>query len=167
MALGAAVLALIAAIALSVVGVATLADSRRPVNWPSEGVDLPVQRLPYTPTALVGTIDEDGRLTTVAVLTIEPDGTGGSIVEIAASADANSGNAGVLEPLNAVLAVEGPDAFALDAEVLTGVSFDVRRARRPGALRPDRGAARRLAGQHADQPVRQVVGRAVADRARP
>src|SRR4029453_15476177 len=81
--------------------------------------------LPYTPTALVGTVDEDRRLTTVAVLTIEPDGTGGSIVEIAASADANSGNAGVLAPLNAVLKVEGPDALALDAEVLTGVSFDV------------------------------------------
>ena len=59
------------------------------------------------------------------MLTIEPDGTGGSIVEIAASADANSGNSGVLEPLNAVLAVEGKDAFVLDAEVLTGVSFDV------------------------------------------
>ena len=124
MALGAAALALIAAIALSIVGVATLADSKAG-RLASQGTDLPLQRLPYTPTALVGTIDEDGRLTTVAVLAIEPDGTGGSIVEIAASADANSGNSGVLEPLNAVLAVEGKDAFALDAEVLTGVSFDV------------------------------------------
>jgi hypothetical protein len=124
MALGAAVLALIAAAALSVVGVATLADSRAG-QLASEGVDLPVQRLPYTPTALVGTIDEDRRLTTVAVLAIEPDGTGGSIVEIAASADANSGNSGVLEPLNAALAVKGKEAFALDAEVLTGVSFDL------------------------------------------
>ena len=111
MALGAAALALIAAIALSIVGVATLADSKAG-RLASHGTDLPLQRLPYTPTALVGTIDEDGRLTTVAVLAIEPDGTGGSIVEIAASADANS-------------AVEGKDAFALDAEVLTGVSFDV------------------------------------------
>jgi len=102
MALGAAGLALIAAIALSVVGVATLADSKSG-RLANQGTDLPLQRLPYTPTALVGTIDEDGRLTTVAVLAIEPDGTGGSIVEIAASADANSGNSGVLEPLNAVL----------------------------------------------------------------
>ena len=61
MALGAAVLALFAAVALSVVGVATLADSRAG-QLASEGVDLPVQRLPYTPTALVGTIDEDRRL---------------------------------------------------------------------------------------------------------
>jgi hypothetical protein len=124
MALGATVLALIAAIALSLVGISTLADSKAG-QLASEGADLPVQRLPYTPTALLGTVDEDGRLTTVAVLTIEPDGTGGSIVEIAASADANSGNAGVLTPLNAVLEVQGPDVFALETEVLTGVSFDV------------------------------------------
>ncbi|HEX6657637.1 MAG TPA: hypothetical protein VF065_06125 [Ilumatobacter sp.] len=124
LALGATGLALIAAVALSIVGVSTLADSKAG-QLASSGVDLPVQRLPYTPTALVGTLDEDGRLTTVAVLTIEPDGTGGSIVEIAASADANSGNTGVLAPLNAVLKVAGPDVFALDAEVLTGVSFDV------------------------------------------
>jgi hypothetical protein len=124
LALGATALALIAAVVLSIVGISTLADSKAG-QLASSGVDLPVQRLPYTPTALVGTLDEDGRLTTVAVLTIEPDGTGGSIVEIAASADANSGNAGVLAPLNAVLKVEGPDVFALDAEVLTGVSFDV------------------------------------------
>ena len=124
MALGATLLALIAAVALSVVGIATLADSRAG-ELASEGANLPLQRLPYTPTALVGTLDEDGRLTTVVVLAVEPDGTGGSIVEIAAAADANSGNAGVLQPLNAVLQVNGPDSFALDAEVLTGVAFDV------------------------------------------
>jgi hypothetical protein len=124
LALGATALALIAAVALSIVGISTLADSKAG-QLASSGIDLPVQRLPYTPTALVGTLDEDGRLTTVAVLTIEPDGTGGSIVEIAASADANSGNAGELAPLNAVLQVDGPDVFALDAEALTGVSFDV------------------------------------------
>ena len=101
LALGATALALIAAVALSIVGISTLADSKAG-QLASSGIDLPVQRLPYTPPALVGTLDEDGRLTTVAVLTIEPDGTGGSIVEIAASADANSGNAGVLAPLNAV-----------------------------------------------------------------
>ena len=103
MALGATVLALIAAIALSIVGVATLADSKAGQRA-REGVDLPLQRLPYTPTALVGTIDEDRRLTTVVVLTLEPDGTGGSIVEIAASADANSGNADLLEPLDRLAA---------------------------------------------------------------
>src|SRR5688572_22046263 len=124
LALGATALALIAAVALSVVGISTLADSKAG-QLASSGVDLPVQRLPYTPTALVGTLDEDGRLTTVAVLTVEPDGTGGSIVEIAASADANSGNAGVLAPLNAVLKVEGKEAFGLEAEAMPGVSFDV------------------------------------------
>ena len=124
MALAASALALIAAAALSVVGISTLADSRAG-QMAGDHSDLPVQRLAYTPTALVGTVDEDRRLTTVAVLTLEPDGTGGSIVEVAASADANSGNSGVLEPLNAVLSVNGAEAFAVDAEALTGVSFDV------------------------------------------
>lgn len=125
LALGASVLAVGLAAALSVVGVDTLADSRAGQRAAGQGDDLPTQRLPYTPTALVGTVDETGRLTTVVVLAIEPDGTGGSIVEIAASADANSGNAATLRPLNAVLQVHGPDVFRLDAEVLTGVSFDV------------------------------------------
>ena len=62
MALGATVLALIAAIALSLVGISTLADSKAG-QLASGGADLPVQRLPYTPTALLGTVDEDGRLT--------------------------------------------------------------------------------------------------------
>ena len=66
MALGAMVVALLAATALSIVGVVTLADSKAG-QLADEGVDLPVQRLPYTPTALVGTLDEDGRLTSVVV----------------------------------------------------------------------------------------------------
>jgi hypothetical protein len=117
--------AVIAAAALTLVGVSTLADSRVGQIAEGQGDDLPTQRLPYTPTALVGTVDDTGRLTTAVVLAIEPDGTGGSIVQLAASADANSGNTGVLMPLNAVLAVDGPDAFRFEAEVLTGVAFDV------------------------------------------
>jgi hypothetical protein len=124
-ALTGAVVAVIAAAALTLVGVSTLADSRVGRVAEGQGDDLPTQRLPYTPTALVGTVDDTGRLTTAVVLAIEPDGTGGSIVQLAASADANSGNTGVLMPLNAVLAVDGPDAFRFEAEVLTGVAFDV------------------------------------------
>ncbi len=124
-ALAASVVALIAAAMLTLVGVDTLADSRVGQRAEGQGDDLPTQRLPYTPTALVGTIDDTGRLTSAVVLAIEPDGTGGSIVQLAASADANSGNTGVLMPLNSVLAVDGPDAFRFQAEVLTGVAFDV------------------------------------------
>lgn len=119
------IMALIAAGMLSVAGVRTLADSR--VGREADDVvdELAVQRLPFTPTALVSTVDDVGRLTTVVVMAIEPDGTGGSIVEFAASADANSGNEDVLMPLNAVLASQGPEAFGALAEVLGGVGFDV------------------------------------------
>lgn len=125
LALAASVIGLVAAAALSIVGVDTLADSRVGRRAEGGGSELPTQRLPYTPTALVGTVDDTGRLTTVVVLAIEPDGTGGTVVQIAASADANSGNATTLMPLNAVLEVHGPEALRLEAEVLTGVSFDV------------------------------------------
>jgi hypothetical protein len=124
LAIGGTLIALVAAGALTVAGINTLADSRAG-RRASEDDDRPVQRLPYTPTALVGTIDDEGRLTSVVVMAVEPDGTGGSIVELAASADANSGNTGVLNPFNAVLKVQGPDSFRFAAEGLTGLSFDV------------------------------------------
>jgi hypothetical protein len=124
-ALGASVVGLVAVVGLTVAGIGTLADSTagKEADGPSE--IAPTQRLPYTSTALVGTVDDDGRLTTVVVLTLEPDGTGGSIVALAATADAQSGNTGVLHPIDALLMVEGGDAFRRAAEGLTGLSFDV------------------------------------------
>ena len=116
---------LIAAGALSISGVRQLADSRAGRAARNAQASMPVQRLPFTPTALVGTIDDTGRLTTVVVMTVEPDGTGGSIVELAASADADSGNEDVLQPLNGVLATQGPEGFAAAAEALAGIAFDV------------------------------------------
>ena len=45
-----------------------------------------------TPTALLGVVDDDGRLTSVVVLVLAPNGVGGSIVVLPASADARSGS---------------------------------------------------------------------------
>lgn len=118
-------LALIGAGVLSAAGVRTLSNSRAGREAVNALSALPVQRLPFTPTALVGSVDDTGRLTTVVIMAVEPDGTGGSIVEVAASADAGSGNEDVLAPLNGVLAVEGPESFAASAEVLAGIAFDV------------------------------------------
>ena len=117
--------ALIAAGLLGVAGVRTLADSRAGREADDVTDALATQRLPFTPTALVGTLDDTGRLTSVVVMALEPDGTGGSIVELAASADANSGNEDVLMPLNLVLAAQGPEPFGAMAEALGGVGFDV------------------------------------------
>lgn len=119
------VAALLAAGILSVAGVRTLADSQAGRRAAGQRVQLPSQRLPFTPTGLVGVLDQTGRLTSVAVLAVEPDGTGGSIVQIAATADTASGNTTTLAPLNGVLAVDGPEELRSAVETLTAVSFDV------------------------------------------
>jgi hypothetical protein len=125
LALGGAVVGVVAAAGLTIAGLDTLADSTagRHAEGPSE--IAPSQRLPYTSTALVGTVDDDGRLTSVVAIALEPDGTGGSMVAIAATADAQSGTTDELRPLAAVLQVEGGEAFLSAAEGLTGLSFDV------------------------------------------
>ena len=125
LALVAALVALVAATVLSIVGVRTLADSTAGRRAGSGDATTPLQRLPFTWTALLGVVDDEGRLTSVLAMVLGPSGVGGSMVSIAATADAGAGVAGELTPLDAVLAVDGPDAFARQAEVLTGMSFDV------------------------------------------
>ena len=119
------VLSLLAVAVFGVIGARTLADSTAGQLAEGQKFTTAVQRLPFTPTALIGVADEDGRLTSVAVGVLEPDGVGGSLIVLAASADASSGNNTVLVPLDAELALNGPDAFREAAERLTGLSFDV------------------------------------------
>jgi hypothetical protein len=121
----AAVLGFVAASVLGVSGVRSLADSKAGRQAEGQATSLPAQRLPFTATALVGVVDEDGRLTTVAAWVLEPTGVGGSIVGLAASADSASGTFDTLAPLAAVFQVSGPDEFLAAAERLTGLSFDV------------------------------------------
>lgn len=119
---GALSLAVIAA--LGVAGVRSLLNSSAG-QTAEAGAVTPVQQFPYSPTGLIGVTDDEGVLTSVAVLVVAPDGTGGTIVTLAASADAGSGTTGALQPLNAELAMGGPEAFSFGAERLTGLSFDV------------------------------------------
>src|SRR5688572_26874875 len=111
LALVAALVALVAATVLSIVGVRTLADSTAGRRAGSGDATTPLQRLPFTWTALLGVVDDEGRLTSVLAMVLGPSGVGGSMVSIAATADAGAGVAGELTPLDAVLAVDGPDAF--------------------------------------------------------
>lgn len=117
--------ALACAAALSIAGIRTLADSKAGRQVEGQAANVTSQRLPSTSTALVGTVDDDGRLTSVVVLALNVNGLGGSIVSLSPSADTTSGNADELRPLNAVLAVEGPEAFRFAVEGVTGLSFDV------------------------------------------
>ncbi|MDJ0770579.1 MAG: hypothetical protein QNJ12_17430 [Ilumatobacter sp.] len=124
-ALTAALVGLVLAAVLVVAGVRTLADSTagRAADGPTD--ITPTRRLPNTVTALVGTADDEGRLTSTVVMALEPDGTGGTIVGFAGSADAQSGNTPELQPINAVLERHGADGFREAATGITGMSFDV------------------------------------------
>jgi hypothetical protein len=115
--------ALVVAVALTVLGAATLANSKAGRNATDDSV--PVLALPATPTALLGAIDGGGALTSVALLVIDPTGAGGSVVSIAPTADSTLNLGDDRLPLDETLATQGPDAFRLQAEALTSVSFDV------------------------------------------
>lgn len=116
---------MVAVAGLGLLGVRTLADSTAGRAAVGSVGPVAARRLPFTVTALLGVVDEDGRLTSLAVAALDPDGVGGSIVQIPVSADPSSGNGEDLEPLDALLAVAGPVEFREAAERLTGLSFDV------------------------------------------
>jgi hypothetical protein len=113
----------VAAGTLVVVGAATLANSRAGRDATQDG-DA-VLTLPVTPTALVGTVDPEGRLASVAALVVDPSGVGGSIVSIPATGDASLDLGDDRFPLDESLAVDGPELFRIQAEALTGISYDV------------------------------------------
>ena len=125
LAFAAAVFGLVAAAVLGVSGVRSLSDSTAGQQAAGQRDAVASQRLPFTSTALVGVIDDDERLTSAAVWILEPDGVGGSIVGLAATADAASGTFDTLSPLAAVYEVGGVAEFLAAAERLTGLSFDV------------------------------------------
>ncbi|MDW3213582.1 MAG: hypothetical protein R8G01_06285 [Ilumatobacteraceae bacterium] len=125
LAFAAAVFGLGAAAVLGVSGVRSLSDSTAGRQADGQREARRSQRLPFTSTALVGVIDDDERLTSAAVWILEPNGVGGSIVGLAATADAASGTFDTLSPLAAVYEVGGVQEFLTASERLTGLSFDV------------------------------------------
>ena len=114
-----------AVLVLGVTGVESLRDSTAGRQAEGQAETVPTQRLPFTSTALVGVVDAELRLTSVAVWVLDPSGVGGSIAGLAATADAASGTFDTLSPLAAIYDVDGPDEFLAAAERLTGLSFDV------------------------------------------
>lgn len=122
---GLTVATLISVGVLGVVGLRTLADSTAGKSAIDEPATVELLKLPFTPTALIGTVDDAGRLTSVLVLAVDPSGVGGSIVSVAATADAAAGAGESLTPLNGILKLDGPESFRDSVEALTGLSFDV------------------------------------------
>jgi hypothetical protein len=121
-ALVATTVAIVVAGSLTAVGAATLRDSRAGRQAAST---LPELRLPVTPTALIGVVDDAGVLTSVVALVLAPNGVGGSVVVLPATGDSSLGLGDDRFPLAETYSARGPEAFALEAEALAGISFDV------------------------------------------
>ena len=118
-----AVVAALLAVGITAVGASTLVNSRAGRDAAADR--LPVALLPVTPTALVAVVDDAGRLTTMAVLVLDPSGVGGSIVPLPVSADSSLDIGDDRFPLDETYEVEGVEVFVGAAEAMTAVSFDV------------------------------------------
>jgi hypothetical protein len=89
---------LVVAAVLVAVAVGTLRNSRA---GEAVGIDeRPVILLPETPNALLAVAGDEGELASLVVMTLLPDGRGGTIVTVPVNADSNAGLGGELVPLS-------------------------------------------------------------------
>ena len=84
-----AIVLVVAASAMVAVGAVTLSNSK---EGEAVGIDVrPRETFPATPNALLAVAGDDGELASLVVLTLLPEGQGGSIVTIAVNADSTAG----------------------------------------------------------------------------
>ncbi len=120
----AAVLLVVAASAMFVVGVVTLSNSQ---EGEAVGVDTrPRTQFPATPNALLAVTDESGQLASVVVMTLLPEGQGGSIVTVPVNADATAGFGLQRRPLDE--SFDADDIEGLIASVEEMLAITVQRA---------------------------------------
>ena len=112
------------AIVLAIVGARTLASSTIGSEAGGDQGET-VIALPETTTAFIGVVDDDGTLQSAALIVLDPSGVGGAAVPFEAAADISAGRADRVMPLRDALDADDATFFALDAESLTGLTFDV------------------------------------------
>jgi hypothetical protein len=95
-------------ITLTIVGALTLYNSTDGAEASGGGDELV---FPNTPVAAIAAVDGQGKLASLAVLVVQPAGTGGSIVTVPVNADSGGGAGAALLPLAETLATQGEDAF--------------------------------------------------------
>ncbi len=119
-----AVLLVAAASAMFVVGVITLSNSQ---EGEAVGVDTrPRVDLPATPNALLALADENGQLASLVVMTLLPEGQGGSVVTVPVNADATAGFGLQRRPLDE--SFDPTDIEGLVASVEDMLSISLERA---------------------------------------
>jgi hypothetical protein len=120
----AAVLLIVAAGAMFVVGVVTLSNSQ---EGEAVGVDTrPRVQFPATPNALLAATDENGQLASLVVMTLQPEGQGGSIVTVPVNADSTAGFGLQRRPLDE--SFDAADVESLVASVEEMLAITVERA---------------------------------------
>jgi hypothetical protein len=115
------VLLMVAAGVMFAVGVITLSNSE---EGEAVGIDdRPVSALPATPNALLAVTDEDGALSSVAVVTLLPSGRGGSIVTMPVTADATGAFGAERRPLREMFDADDADAFTSMVEEMLSITI--------------------------------------------
>ena len=117
-----AVLLVAGAVAMFVVGVVTLSNSQ---EGEAVGVDTrPRVDLPATPNALLAVTDEDGELASVVVMTLLPEGQGGSVVTVPVNADAAAGFGLQRRPLDVSFDAADIEGFVASVEDMLSISVE-------------------------------------------
>ncbi len=103
------------------VGVVTLSNSQ---EGEAVGVDgRPRVALPSTPNALLAVTDDDDQLASVVVMTLLPEGQGGSIVTVPVNADATAGFGLQRRPLNEFFDPDAPDELVVAVEDMLSIGI--------------------------------------------
>ena len=117
-----AVLLVAVASALFTVGVVTLSNS---VEGAAVVVDeRPRLALPVTPNAALAVVDGDGLLASVVVMTLLPDGLGGSVVTVPVSSDTTAGFGDERVPLSDVFDPDDPEGFRSSIEAVLTLTIE-------------------------------------------
>lgn len=134
----AAVLLIVAAGAMFVVGVVTLSNSQ---EGEAVGVDTrPRVQFPATPNALLAVTDENGELASTVVMTLLPEGQGGSIVTVPVNADSTAGFGLQRRPLDESFDAADVEGLVASVEEMLAITIqraDVVDAEELEALLPD------------------------------
>ncbi len=113
---------MVIAIAATIVGAFTLRDSE---EGERVGVDTrPVVTFPTTPNLALAVADDDGRLASLVVATLLPEGRGGSVAIVPVNADASVGLGPTRQPINTVFSVDDPEGFAAVVESLLSITIE-------------------------------------------
>ena len=115
-----AVLLIVAAGAMFVVGVVTLSNSQ---EGEAVGVDdRPRVQFPPTPNALLALTDENGQLASVVVMTLLPEGQGGSIVTVPVNADSTAGFGLQRRPLDESFDADDVEGLVASVEEMLAIT---------------------------------------------